>query len=202
MYTYNKLHTHTYIQLLQKVYVLFVFCWLCIGCQSAGDAYIMEHTSEIIEKTKDNFTIELMLENPKGINNTKITIETFIVITKIMYETVSPPQETLKHVIIFVPKSNKSWVSFRNNYKSTAAPEKVNASHTNDTALGDFLIIFNPTYWKEKSAIKISNTYIHELTHHISDALTGESDNDHSNINFWGKDGLVNTIFEKCYFLT
>jgi len=174
---------------------------IIMGCYP-GDEYILSHTTEIKVVSSGEFEIELRVEDTADVYSANATTDDLLLAQELMYESVFPPLESLRSVVVFIPGSMDSWSSYRSNYKTSLPPEKVDASHCGKTELGNFLVIFNPEKWRKLKTRQLVATYIHELTHHVSIRLTGKSDPTHSNSVLWRKHGFENDVFEKWIFET
>lgn len=159
--------------------------WAC-GCQSELQAYIEEHT-ELEVTYGDEYQITLKLETDADDS----FIGDFIWVQKQINDTVIPDDSGLSSFQVFIPSSEDSYVSARRCL--SGGSERITMAFI---APGSKTIVLNPKMIEEKPYNYVVETYIHELMHYVALKLDGDIDANHSNLEYWGDNGLVDQIFQ------
>lgn len=191
MYTYNKLHTCTYIQLLQKVYILFATMVFFSGCLDEKEVYIQDHTNASKTFVKNEYKINIKVEDKKDLDNASI-LDLFW-IQKQIHQTIIPDDKGIKKVNIFIASTENSF-----EYVCYRAKDKklFGCIDVFEMVDGIINIYYNPNRWRSTKENTIE-TFIHELIHYVSYKLDGNGDGGHSNPDYWGKNGLLKQIYNE-----
>lgn len=186
---------------MKKIMIPFLFV-LCFGCQNETDEYVINHTETKITETYKEFTIEVYLENEKDLYKASVSLNDLLLAEEIAYNITNV--EEIKNVLLFMPTDAESWAKFNATggyIFDDCGWDCIIAVHVEDTELTNFIIAINPKYWQNMSRKDLIKIFIHELVHEISRRIEGNVDQDHKNKKYWGKDGLVEQIYDKVILL-
>lgn len=188
----NKLHTRTYIQLLQKVYILFIAIVL-FGCclENEEKEYIFDHTEQKNTATDGEYIIDIYYEDVYLIDTD--LEQNLLTALKYTHENTIPDDLRMKNVMLFVPKDDKSYSNICDSNTSHACIQMF------PMVDGDLIISIRPSRWVEIEAIK---SFIHELIHYVAYKLGDNGDGSHIKQEYWGKNGLVNVLYKEILTMT
>jgi len=164
---------------------------LASGCGEPFDSTIMNHLDGIRSVEDKDFTVEFYLEENDDLNASSVEPEEFLEITKAYYELTGVDE--LKYVMLYVPHNNSTWHELMQGDEERFGDY---GAHTTETQLGDYLLLINPTYWRDLPREDIIQIFVHELTHQVCKQLEGTTDRDHKLEQYWGPNGLMWRIIE------
>ena len=165
--------------------IIIGFMLLC-GCDYYFDDTILDHLDGISSVNVGEFTVEFYMEDMNDLNTAALAAEEFVEITQLYYSFAEV--DALKYVLIYIAHNDSTW---REIVDHDETMYDIYGLHTEQTDLGDFIILINPMYWATISREDLTQVFVHELTHQVSARQTGDSDPDHKKIKYWGNDGLM-----------
>jgi hypothetical protein len=183
-----------------SIIIVFGLACLCnLGCYSAADEYIIDHTEhDWYDDTPDGFVIDFLMEEADDVSKCAVSSQDLLKINKIVYEYTGNRYDDLKSITLWVSASERSWDAFNNISPdgSSSYADTAFVFYDNST-LDAFVLAVNWDVWINGSWHDIVHYYVHELVHFVSSQeQNGDSDHGHRFEEYWGKNGLLDQLLD------
>jgi len=163
------------------------------GTQYELDEFVDKLDLKSSSMSNDEFSVTIISDRNDDSDSVERLFADMLCVQTEWHNKANKKIDELKSVTVFAPRSLDDWNSLMNLDPDDSGLNTL-GFYADETSLDRFVIGLSPSLFSEKSKHSAIEIYAHELGHYVSLQTTGSTDDEQTNIELWGNDGLSGSV--------